>query len=118
MPHEYNRNLIPRAREMRDNMTPQEQHLWFGFLRGYPLHFRRQAVIYHYIADFYCHAAKLVIEIDGRQHQKADAKEYDQIRTETLEQLGLTVLRFTNDEVDRCFDHVRKSIDQAVKQRL
>ena len=118
MPHEYNRDLIPRAKKMRENMTPQEQHLWFGFLRGYPARFKRQAVIYHYIADFYCHEAKLVIEIDGRQHQHADALEYDHIRTETLKQLGLLVLRFTNDEIDHNFDFVRKRIDQTAKERL
>jgi len=118
MPNEYNRNLIPRAKEMRENMTPQEQHLWFGFLRGYPIRFKRQAVIYHYVVDFYCHTAKLVLEIDGKQHQQADALEYDRIRTETLEQLNLLVLRFTNAEIDHHFDSVRKSIDQAVKQRL
>jgi len=73
MPHEYNRDLIPRAQEMRGSMTPQEQHLWFGFLRSYPVRFKRQAVIYHYIADFYCDKAKLVIEVDGAQHAKPDA---------------------------------------------
>ena len=118
MPYEYNRNLIPRAKEMRENMTPQEQHLWFGFLRGYPVHFKRQTVIYHYIADFYCHAAKLVIEVDGKQHQQADTVEYDRIRTETLEQLDLLVLRFSNDEIEHDFDFVRKKIDQTIRQRL
>jgi len=118
MPNEYNRNLIPRAKEMREAMTPQERRLWFGFLRGYPARFKRQAVIYHYIADFYCHAARLVIEVDGIQHQLADALEYDRIRTETLEQLELLVLRFTNDEIEHNFDFVRKKIDQTVKERL
>ena len=118
MPLEHNRDLIPRAREMRGNMTPQEQRLWFGFLRGYPVRFKRQAVIYHYIVDFYCHAAKLVIEVDGQQHQHAHAVEYDRIRTETLKQLGLSVLRFTNAEVDDHFDSVKETIGQAVKQRL
>ena len=118
MPNEYNRNLIPRAKEMRENMTPQEQHLWFGFLRGHSVRFKRQAVIYHYIADFYCHAAKLVIELDGKQHQQADALEYDRIRTETLEQLDLLVLRFTNDEIDHHFALVRQRIDQVIQERL
>ena len=58
MPQEYNRNLIARAQEMRSSMTPQEEHLWFGFLRNYPVRFRRQAVIYHYIADFHCSKAR------------------------------------------------------------
>jgi len=108
MPLEYNRDLIPRAQDMRGSMTPQEQHLWFGFLRGYPVRFRRQAVIYHYIADFYCSKAKLIIEVDGGQHLKPGVVEYDRIRTETLEQLDLLVLRFTNEEVEQHFDSVRK----------
>ena len=99
-------------------MTPQEQRLWFGFLRQYPIRFRRQSVIYNYIADFYCDKAKLVIEVDGAQHLRPDAVEYDQIRTETLEQLDLLVLRFFNDEVEHHFDSVRKKIDQAVRERL
>ena len=118
MPHEYNRNLIPRAKEMRENMTPQEQHLWFGFLRGHPIRFKRQAVIYHYVADFYSHTARLIIEVDGKQHQQADAKEYDNLRTETLEQLDLQVLRFTNDEIDHHFSEVRQKINQAIQERI
>ena len=103
---------------MRANMTPQEQHLWFGFLRSYPVRFRRQSVIYHYIADFYCDKAKLVIEVDGTQHLKPDAIEYDHIRTLTFNQIAITVMRFTNDDIDRRFDLARKMIDQAVKERL
>ena len=118
MPQEYNRDLIPRAQEMRSGMTPQEQHLWFGFLRSYPVRFRRQSVIYHYIADFYCSKARLVIEVDGGQHLNPDAVEYDRIRTETFEQLDLLVLRFTNDEVEQQFDLVKKRIDQTTKERL
>jgi len=118
MPHEYNRNLIPRTKEMRNSMTPQEQHLWFGFLRSYPVRFRRQSVIYHYIADFYCDKAKLVVEVDGSQHLKPDVLEYDHIRTLTLNQIEITVLRFTNDDVDYRYDYVRKTIDQAIQQRL
>jgi len=114
----YNGNLIPRAKEMRANMTPQEQHLWFGFLRQYPVRFRRQYVIYHYIADFYCDKAKLVIEVDGAQHLKPDAMEYDNIRTVTLNQLDLAVMRFTNDDIDHRFATVRKTIDQYIKEKL
>jgi len=103
---------------MRSSMTPQEQHLWFGFLRNYPVRFRRQAVIYHYIADFYCDKAKLVIEVDGTQHLKPDAMEYDHIRTLTLNQIDIAVMRFTNDDIDYRFESARKIIDQAVQERL
>ena len=118
MPQEYNGNLIPRAKQMRCNMTPQEQHLWYGLLSRYPVRFRRQAVIYHYIADFYCDRAKLVIEVDGAQHMKPNAMEYDQIRTETLNQIEIVVMRFTNDDVDHRFDFVRKTIDQYITEKL
>ena len=63
---EYNGDLIPRAQEMRKNMTPQEQHLWYGFLCQYPVRFQRQKTIYHYIADFYCEKARLIVELDGK----------------------------------------------------
>jgi len=118
MPQEYNGDLIPRAKQMRRNMTAQEQHLWYGLLSGYPVRFRRQAVIYHYIADFYCDKAKLVIEVDGAQHLKPDAIEYDHIRTLTLNQIDITIIRFTNNDIDHRFDFVRKMIDQYIKDKL
>ncbi len=65
---EYNKKLIPRAKELRKNMTKQENHLWYDFLRIYPVRFQRQKTIDNYIADFYCHKAKLIIELDGSQH--------------------------------------------------
>jgi len=115
---EYNKTLVPRAQNMRRDMTPQERHLWYDFLRNHPLRFRRQSVIYHYIADFYCDKAKLVIEVDGSQHTMPDAREYDQIRTLTLEGIELTVLRFTNAEVDSSFAQVCAKIEQTVQKRL
>ena len=60
--------LTPRARDLRRNMTAEERHLWYDFLRGYPVRFLRQKIIDGYIADFYCAKAQLVIELDGRQH--------------------------------------------------
>ena len=118
MPLEYNGNLLPYAREMRSDMTPQERHLWYGFLSKYPVRFQRQKIIYQFIADFYCHRAQLVIELDGKQHFAADAKEYDRFRTEILEQMSLMVLRFTNNEVDHHFELVRKKIDSVIQERL
>jgi len=115
---EYNKALVPRAQKMRRDMTPQERRLWHDFLRDYPLRFRRQSVIYHYIADFYCDKAKLVIEVDGNQHTQPDAQEYDQIRTLTLEGIELTVLRFTNAQVDNHFAQVCETIEQAIRKRV
>ena len=115
---EYNSDLLLRAKEMRNNMTPQEYRLWFGLLSGYPVRFKRQKVIDNYIADFYCHKARLVIEVDGSQHLNLDAMEYDRIRTLTFNQLDLTVLRFSNLEVDNNFTFVCETINQAIRERL
>jgi len=118
MPLEYNKALIPRAKELRKNATRQENHLWYDYLRGYPARFQRQKTIYHYIVDFYCASAKLIVELDGHQHEGEDAKEYDEIRTKTFESAGLMVLRFKNDDVEQYFRSVCQAIDQTVQQRL
>jgi very-short-patch-repair endonuclease len=87
------------ARQMRKQMTSTETLLW-GELRDHRLHgahFRRQQVIGGYIADFYCHAAGLVVEVDGKYHE--DRAEYDAERDKAISMYDLTVIRFTNDEV-------------------
>ena len=61
----YQGKLIPRAKELRKGATKQENHLWYDFLRGYPMRFQRQKTIDGFIADFYCHVARLVVEVDG-----------------------------------------------------
>ena len=98
-------------------MTKEEAHLWYQFLCRYPLRFRRQYVIGNYIADFYCHQAKLVIELDGSQHCSPEEMEYDRKRTAYLESQGLLVLRFSNLDVMRQFHSVCESVDMAVKER-
>lgn len=96
-------------------MTPQERHLWYDFLRSYPTRFLRQKVIDRFIADFYCASARLVIELDGAQHFTKESLSYDAERTRALNALGLTVLRFTNREIDTAFDAVCARIDAAVR---
>ena len=81
----YKKKLIPLAKMMRKNMTRHEKHLWYDFLNKYPTRFQRQKTIDGYIADFYCHKAKLVVELDGTQHYENKAIEYDTERTETFE---------------------------------
>ena len=114
---EYNKDMIPRAKGLRREMTKQEKHLWYDFLRGYVPHFQRQKTIGSYIVDFYCHGAMLVIELDGVQHYEEHAKAYDAERTLFLEAAGLRVIRFTNAEVDRDFAGVCAAIDREVKLR-
>lgn len=111
----YNGNNIPRAKELRQNATPEENHLWYDFLRNYPVRFQRQKAIDHFIADFYCHAAKLVIELDGSQHYEEQHKRYDDFRTEILEGYDLTVIRFTNTQIKKNFEGVCQYIDQVVR---
>ena len=113
----YNPELKEAARNLRKNMTKQEKHLWYDFLRNYPIKFYRQRVIDKYIVDFYCSSAKLVIELDGSQHYNEDGMKYDHIRTEKIEQYGLQVIRFTNTDIDKNFEGVCKEIDRIVKEQ-
>jgi len=114
----YQKKLIPRARELRKGATKHENHLWYDFLSQYPVRFQRQKTIDHFIADFYCHEAKIVIELDGSQHYETHGIERDKERTAILEQYGVEVLRFSNLEIERNFSGVCAVIDQAVKKRI
>ena len=114
---ERNENLTAKAQNLRKNMTKEEAHLWYQFLCRYPLRFRRQYVIGNYIADFYCHKAKLVVELDGSQHCIPQEAEYDKRRTEYLNSKGLQVLRFSNLDVMGQFPSVCEAVDMAVKER-
>ena len=105
--------MAEKAKELRQIMTPSEQTLWqrlrAGRLKRY--HFRRQQIIDHYIVDFYCHQAALVVEVDGGIH--LEQEEYDHNRDNYLHQLGLRVLRFTNQEVACNLDGVLTAILDA-----
>ena len=114
----YQNKLIPCAKELRKGATKQENHLWYDFLRSYPVRFQRQKTIDHFIADFYCHAAKLIIELDGSQHYEEQGIERDKERTAILEQYGLNVIRFSNLEIKQNFQGVCTAIDLAVKERV
>ena len=116
MQSKHNKQLVPLARQLRREMTKEERRLWYDFLRTYPVRFLRQRVIGNYIVDFYCAQAKLVIELDGSQHYEADATQKDAERTAFLEQYGLRVLRFANNEVNENFSGVCEYIDLAVEQ--
>lgn len=114
---ERNSSLTKNARVLRKTMTKEEAKLWYQFLCRYQPRFHRQYVIGNYIADFYCHQAKLVVELDGSQHYDPGKMEYDRKRTQYLHALGLTVLRFSNLDVMRQFSSVCKAIDLAVKEK-
>ena len=114
----YQGKLIPRAKELRKEATKQENHLWYDFLKSYPVRFQRQKTIDYFIADFYCHAAKLIIELDGSQHYEEQGLERDKERTAILEQYGVMVLRFSNRDIERNFQGVCKTIELTVKERM
>jgi len=113
----YNRKLIEQARKLRSEATKQENHLWYDFLRTYPVRFQRQKTISKFIVDFYCHAAKLIVELDGSQHFSEQGQAHDKDRSAILEGYGLKVIRFTNREVDNEFASVCEQIDLAVNER-
>lgn len=115
---EYNKKLIPLARSLRKNATPEENHLWYDFLRSYPIRFQRQKTIGQFIADFYCDRAKLVIELDGSQHFTPEGVSHDEVRTDAIEAYGVSVLRFTNREVSHSFTDVCTQINAVVMERL
>ena len=118
MQSKHNKHLVPLAKQLRKEMTQEERHLWYDFLRIYPVRFSRQKVLGKYIADFYSAEAKLVIELDGSQHYEETEQVKDSERTAFLEGYGLTVIRIPNNEVSRNFRGVCEYIDAVVKQSL
>ena len=114
----HNSKLTNNAKVLRKNMTKEERHLWYDFLRSYPIRFLRQKVIDNYIVDFYCHEARLIIELDGSQHYEDKGLVNDKIRTEKIESRELTVIRISNNEVNQNFRGVCEYIDLMVKDNL
>ena len=107
------------AQELRRNATREENHLWYDFLKNYPVQFRRQKPLGPYIVDFYCDKAALVVELDGGQHYEETGRAYDRVRTEFLsEQYGLKVIRFSNLDVKQNFEGVCMAIDRWVRERI
>ena len=118
MDRKHNKNNVHIAKVLRKNMTKEERHLWYDFLKEYDTKFLRQKPIGNYIVDFYCAQAKLVIELDGSQHYKEINVEKDTERTKFLKQYGLTVIRIPNNRVTQNFSGVCEYIDLLVKQSL
>ena len=110
-----NTSLLGHARTLRKEMTKEERYLWYDFLRVYPKKIYKQKIIGPFIVDFYCHDARLIIELDGSQHYQGDGPERDSRRTQELEKLGLRVIRFSNLEVTENFDGVCAAIDLAIR---
>jgi acetylglutamate kinase len=107
--------IFQRAEELRSRMTAAEELLWKHLhINEWKLKFRRQHPIAVYVADFYCHALKLVIELDGGVHDEVDVKKLDRSREADLKLLGLTVVRFRNEEVFKNIDEVLEAIKKTI----
>ncbi len=117
MYHPRNKKLLPNAQSLRKNMTKEERHLWYDFLRYCTPRFRRQEIIGSYIADFYCDKARLIIELDGSQHMTPDALAYDAERTAYFYSLGITVVRYYNTDIQQNFDGVCQHVLDSLKHR-
>ena len=115
MQSKHNKQLVPLARQLRKEMTKEERHLWYDFLKLLPITVHRQKVIGNYIVDFYIAEAKIVIELDGSQHFEAEGQQADAVRDEYLQSLGLTVLRYANSDVNRNFTGVCEDIWNMLK---
>ena len=118
MQYKHNKKLVPNAKKLRKGMTKEERHLWYDFLKEYPVRFLRQKVLGNYIVDFYCAKANLVVELDGSQHFEDENIDKDMQRTKFLEDYGLKVIRIPNNEVNNNFRGVCEYIDTIVKQSL
>ena len=110
MNHRNNPRLKGNAQTLRREMTREERHLWYDFLKQLPPTVNRQKVIGSYIADFYCAKAGLIVEIDGSQHYDEAQIRLDQARTRYFQSLGLAVVRYTNADVNLRFAAVCEDI--------
>ncbi len=117
MNEKYNSKLIHNSKQLRSNMTKEEKHLWYDFLKKLPVTVNRQKVIGKYIVDFYCASAKLVVELDGSQHYSDEGMESDKERDQYLGGLGITVKRYSNLELHRNFDAVCNDILNFIEQK-
>ena len=118
MQYKHTKNLVPYAKKLRKDMTKEERHLWYDFLRLYPLRFIRQKIIGNYIVDFYCAKAKAVVELDGSQHFEFENTENDAQRTRFLEEYGILVIRIPNNAIWQNFEGVCEYIDAQVRKRI
>ena len=118
MDRKHNSDLTQKGKLLRKNMTKEERYLWYDFLKDYPVRFLRQKVIDNFIVDFYCHQAKLAIELDGSQHYTDKGQLHDSNRTKVLEHYGISVLLFSNKDIDDNFEGVCFVIDRAIKENM
>ena len=110
MIYNYNKKLVANSRSLRKNMTDEEKHLWYDFLKRLPVTVNRQKNIGNYIVDFFIASKRIVIEIDGAQHLVQENKEADIKRDADLRALGVTVLRYSNVDINGNYNTVCEDI--------
>ena len=110
MIYRYNKNYVSLAQNLRKNMTPEEKHLWYDFLKKLPITVNRQKNIGNYIVDFFIAKNRIVIELDGMGHGFEENIEKDKIRDEDFNTLGITVLRYSNNDINQRFNSVCQDI--------
>ena len=106
MSYEYNKEFVKNARLLRKNMTAEEKKLWYQFLKNLPITVNRQKNIGNYIVDFYVASKRIVIELDGSQHEWGKGLEADIERDKYLNGLGIKVLRYSNEYLNKHFNAV------------
>ena len=118
MDYKHNAKLLPFARVLRKQMTKEERHLWYDFLRKGPGRFSRQKILGKYIADFYSAQASIVIEVDGSQHYEPEAQKGDEERTAYLKKFGLRVIRIPNNQINQNFQGVCEYLNSEIESAL
>ena len=116
--YNYNKHNVPLARELRKNMTPEERHLWYDFLKRLPITVHRQKNVGNYIVDFLIASSCIIIEIDGKQHKLPEHEEADRKRDQELNKLGFVVLRYSNEDIHERFHVVCEDIMKRVNVRM
>ena len=116
MKNTHNAKLTSNSQTLRKGMTKEERHLWYDFLKTLPVTVHRQKVIGSYIVDFYIAKAALVIELDGSQHYEKEGIQKDAERDAYLRSLGLTILRYSNADVNYRFQGVCQDIWQHLEK--
>ena len=104
--------LKPYSQKLRKEMTKEERHLWYDFLKSLPITINRQKVVGNYILDFYCAKEKTAIELDGSQHFEKEVMDKDVERDAYLKEQGIKVLRYSNYDINRNFEAVCRDIEE------
>ena len=110
MIYKYNKYHTHLSQRLRKEMTKEEKHLWYDFLKTLPVTVNRQKMIGEFIVDFFIAEKRIVIEIDGSQHFEEEHQVSDKERDEELYKLGITVLRYTNADINKRFNSVCEDI--------